>query len=80
VLKLCLAVWCGSIGALFTFPGLRMARMQWDVLRYADGVGPATVLAHAAFVAPLMLTTLWVSPIARDTLTARTYSGMDKPL
>ena len=27
---------CGSIGALFTFPGLRMARMQWDVLSYTD--------------------------------------------
>ena len=25
VLKFCLAVWCGSIGALFTFPGLRQA-------------------------------------------------------
>ena len=36
VLKFFIALWCGSIGALFTFPGLRMARMQWDVLSYTD--------------------------------------------
>ena len=35
VLKFCLAVWCGLIGALFTFPGMRLARMHWDVLRYS---------------------------------------------
>ena len=33
VLKFFIALWCGLIGALFTFPGLRVARMHWDVLK-----------------------------------------------
>ena len=33
VLKFFIALWCGLIGALFTFPGLRVAKMHWDVLR-----------------------------------------------
>ena len=34
--KLCLAVWCGLVGALFTFPGLRLARMHKDALTYNE--------------------------------------------
>jgi len=79
VLKFCLAVWCGSIGALFTFPGLRLARMHWDALRYTDS-GPRTVLLHATFISPLILTTLWVKPLSRDYLTDRTFGGIEKPL
>ena len=40
----------------------------------------ATVLLHSAFVAPLLLTTLWVKPLSRDYLTDRVYAGMEKPL
>ena len=79
VLKFCIAVWCSSIGALFTFPGLRMARMQWDALKYTEN-GPKTVFLHTAFIAPLLLTTLWVKPLSRDYLTNRIYRGMNAPL
>lgn len=79
VLKFCIALWCSSIGALFTFPGLRMARMQWDALKYTEN-GPKTVLLHSAFIAPLLLTTLWIKPLSRDYLTNRTYKGMNAPL
>lgn len=37
MLKLWLALWCGLIGALFTFPGLRVAKMHFDALTYASG-------------------------------------------
>ena len=40
----------------------------------------ATVLLHAAFVAPLLLTTLWVKPLSRDYLTERVYAGMEQPM
>lgn len=33
VVKFFIAVGCGILGALFTFPGLRMARMHWDTIR-----------------------------------------------
>jgi len=80
VLKFFLALWCGSIGALLTFPGLRLARMQWDALKHSESSGVATVLLHAAFVAPLLLTTLWVKPLSRDYLTERVYAGMEQPI
>lgn len=34
VVKFFIAVGCGILGALFTFPGLRMARMHWDTIKY----------------------------------------------
>lgn len=80
VLKFFIALWCGSIGALFTFPGLRLAKMQWDVLKHTEGSGPKSVLIHTSFVAPLLLTTLWIKPLSRDYLTDRVFQGMDGPL
>lgn len=35
--KFWLAFWCGLIGAFFTFPGLRFARMHKDSLVYSEG-------------------------------------------
>ncbi|GFY67704.1 transmembrane protein 161B [Trichonephila inaurata madagascariensis] len=34
--KLSLALWCGFIGSFFTFPGLRLARMHKDALKYCS--------------------------------------------
>eukprot|EP00092_Neocalanus_flemingeri_P020550 GFUD01022263.1.p1 GENE.GFUD01022263.1~~GFUD01022263.1.p1 ORF type:complete len:522 (+),score=162.60 GFUD01022263.1:223-1788(+) len=80
VLMFFIALWCGLIGALFTFPGLRVARMHWDVLRYSGDNARSTVLYHIGFIAPLILTTLWVKPLTRDPLTVRLYKGMSEPL
>jgi len=80
ILKLFIALWCGLIGALFTFPGLRVARMHWDVLRYAGDHARSTVVHHIGFILPLILTTLWVRPLTRDPLTVRLYKGMTEPL
>jgi len=77
VLKFFIALWCGLIGALFTFPGLRVARMHWDVLRYH---GSSSTLLHLGFIAPLVLTCFWVKPLTRDPLTVRMYRGMTEPL
>ncbi len=32
-----LALWCGLLGALFTWPGMRVAKMHKDALAYAEG-------------------------------------------
>lgn len=79
VLKFFIALWCGLIGALFTFPGLRVARMHWDVLRYHTNSRSSTLL-HLGFIAPLLLTCFWVKPLTRDPLTSKTYRGMTEPL
>jgi len=80
VLKFFIALWCGLIGALFTFPGLRVARMHWDVLRYSGEHSRSKILHHIGFIAPLFLTTLWVKPLTRDPFTVRLYKGMSQPL
>ncbi len=61
------------------FTGLRIARMHWDALKYADS-GPTTVLLHSTFISPLLVTALWIKPLSRDYLTDRIYSGMSAPL
>ena len=37
LLKFWLSVWCALIGAFFTFPGLRVAKMHFDAITYAAG-------------------------------------------
>ena len=80
MLKFFLALWCASIGALLTFPGIRLAKMQWDVLQYAEGGGFINVLIHISFISPLLVATLWVKPLGREYLTERIFKGMEKPL
>ncbi|KAK6617548.1 hypothetical protein RUM44_005136 [Polyplax serrata] len=80
VLKFFLAIWCGLIGALFTFPGLRMARMHKDALEYCSGKRFLKLLLNINFAMPFLITTLWVKPISRDYLTNRVFNGMTKPI
>jgi len=79
VTKFFIALWCGLIGALFTFPGLRISRMHWDSLKYSESSVRA-VLLHIGFIAPLILTTLWVRPLTRDPLTTKIYANRREPL
>jgi len=79
VTKFFIALWCGLIGALFTFPGLRVARMHWDSLKYGESSVRA-VLLHIGFILPLILTTFWVRPLTRDPLTVKIYRNMSTPL
>jgi len=79
VTKFFLALWCALIGALFTFPGLRTARMHWDSLKYSQS-NVRNVLLHVGFILPLVLTTLWIKPLTRDPLTQRVYRNMAQPL
>ena len=78
VLKFFLALWCGIVGALFTFPGLRVAKMQWDIIQQ-ESQGFITVLSHITFVSPLIVATLWIKPFGREYLTERTFKGMEEP-
>lgn len=80
ILKFSFAIWAAIIGTLFTFPGLRVARMHWDSLRYYGDSKLKSFLLNANFAMPFVLALLWVRPVARHYLTVRVFSGMDKPL
>ena len=57
-----------------------MSRMHWDVLRYSGDSPRSNLLYHVGFIAPLLLTTLWIRPLTRDPLTRNLYKGMKTPL
>ncbi|KAK9881000.1 hypothetical protein WA026_014343 [Henosepilachna vigintioctopunctata] len=80
VLKFFLALWCGILGAVLTFPGLRIARMHWDLLKYFRENRAIQILLNLSFAMPFLLVILWIKPVARDYLTVRIFSGRDKPL
>ncbi|PNF37857.1 Transmembrane protein 161B [Cryptotermes secundus] len=80
VLKFFLALWSALLGALFTFPGLRMAKMHWDTLRYYSENRLQRFLLNASFASPFLLVLLWVKPVSRDYLTGRIFHGMAAPL
>lgn len=80
VLKFFLALWCALLGALFTFPGLRMAKMHWDTLRYCSENRLQRCLLNTSFASPFLLVLLWVKPVSRDYLTDRIFHGMAAPL
>lgn len=80
IVKFTIAVTCGLLGAMFTFPGLRMARMHWDSLKYCEGNRLLKVLLNVSFALPFILVIMWIKPVSRDYLTTRTFSGMDEPL
>nr|CAD7587006.1 unnamed protein product [Timema genevievae] len=80
VLKFFLALWCALIGALFTFPGLRMAKMHWDCLRYCSENNVLKLLLNMSFASPFVAVLLWIKPVARDYLTSRVFTGMTGPL
>ncbi|ALC44135.1 CG7638, partial [Drosophila busckii] len=80
VVKFFIALSCGLLGSLFTFPGLRMAKMHWDSLKYCRGNRLLQVLLNLSFVLPFILVILWIRPISRDYLTVRVFQGMEQPL
>lgn len=80
VVKFFLALSCGLLGSLFTFPGLRMAKMHWDSLKYCRGNRLLQILLNLSFVLPFILVILWIRPISRDYLTVRVFEGMQQPL
>nr|CAH7714991.1 unnamed protein product [Callosobruchus chinensis] len=80
VLKFFIAVWCGIFGALFTFPGLRISRMHWDLVRSLRENRVKQMLFNIAFAMPFLLVILWIKPISRDYLTVRIFSGRTEPL
>lgn len=69
-----------STGAIFTFPGLRMAKMHFDSLRYCKDKKMLKLLLNINFALPFVLVLFWIKPVSRDYLTTRVFKGMDSPL
>ncbi|XP_031617935.1 transmembrane protein 161B isoform X2 [Contarinia nasturtii] len=80
IVKFCIAVSCGILGAIFTFPGLRMARMHWDSLKYCRENKFLQFILNVSFVLPFIIVILWIKPISREYLTNRVFTGFNQPM
>ncbi|CAH1126867.1 unnamed protein product [Ceutorhynchus assimilis] len=78
--KFCMAVWCAILGAIVTFPGMRAAKMHWDLLKYFRENKFKQILLNLTFALPFVLVILWVKPATKDYLTVRIFSGKTEPL
>ena len=73
--KIILAIICAILGAFLTFPGLRLAKMHSDALKYTDS-GIMQLLLHLNMIMPLIITLMWVKPMVRIyLLKAGAHSG-----
>ncbi|XP_045197951.2 transmembrane protein 161B-like [Mercenaria mercenaria] len=66
--KIILAFVCAIIGALMTFPGLRMSKLHLDSLKYSKENPAKQILLHLNFILPYVILFLWIKPIGRDIL------------
>ncbi|XP_012941495.1 transmembrane protein 161B [Aplysia californica] len=62
------------IGGLLTFPGLRMAKLHLDTLKYTQGRGLLQLLLQINYILPLVVALLWVKPIGRDLLCGKHFT------
>lgn len=79
-IKFCIAVWCASLGTILTFPGMRIAKMHWDLLRYFRENRLKQIILNITFALPFILVILWIKPVTKDYLTVRIFSGKTEPL
>lgn len=77
IFKFWLAIACGFIGALFTFPGLRFAQMHRDCMLFFGQNRLMQVLLNFSFASPLFVLLLWVRPLSRRYLTEQRFSGRE---
>lgn len=80
ILKFFLALWCATVGALFTFPGLRMARMHWDAVKLCKENKMFVIGLNLSFIAPFVAVLLWLRPVSKHYLTVRLFSNYEKPI
>jgi len=78
--KVSVSIWCAVIGAFLTFPGLRLARMHLDGLKYCEGRNAMKLLMNISFISPFILTIMWLKPISKDYFTSQVFPGMLTPL
>ena len=64
--KIMLAVFAAILGALFTFPGLRLAKMHSDASKYAVDRPFLLLLLNVNMIMPLVIVLMWLKPVVRD--------------
>ncbi|ESO12572.1 hypothetical protein HELRODRAFT_63383 [Helobdella robusta] len=66
MVRIVIAISCAIIGTTLTFPGIRLAKMHVDALRYAKESPGTSAMLYMNFIFTLLLSLLWVKPLFRD--------------
>ena len=66
--KMLLALSAALFGAFLAWPGIRLAKMHREALKYDVETPTAKVLNYLNFFFPLLIASLWVKPVFRDVL------------
>ena len=66
--RIFLIAFCAVTGALLTFPGLRLAKLHLDSLKYHKENIFLQVLLQINYVLPIVIILLWIKPVGRDIL------------
>lgn len=64
--RILLIIFCTLSGTLLTFPGLRLAKLHLDSLKYHKENLLLQVLLHINYMLPVLVILLWVKPVSRD--------------
>ncbi|XP_046565397.1 transmembrane protein 161B-like [Haliotis rubra] len=64
--KIVLAITCSILGAFLTFPGLRLAKLHSDAMKYARENYVRQTLLHFNYALPLLIVLSYIKPIARN--------------
>uniref|UniRef100_T1JFZ8 Transmembrane protein 161B n=1 Tax=Strigamia maritima TaxID=126957 RepID=T1JFZ8_STRMM len=75
-----LAIFSGVTGAFLTFPGLRLAKMHHDSLRFCAENPILRCFFHLSFISPLFISLMWIKPISRDYFTRHLWPGSTSAL
>ncbi|KAI2810271.1 hypothetical protein BLOT_001430, partial [Blomia tropicalis] len=73
IFRFWLAIACGLLGAILTFPGLRVSKMHKDTLTYSERNKFQSAIYNLSFISPLFIILFWIKPIARNYLTVREW-------
>ena len=73
-------VFFGTVTAsLLTFPGIRMAKLHLDTLKYTQGRKILQLLLQVNYLLPLFIVLMWVRPLGRNLFCGRGF-GSARPL
>ncbi|GFR63065.1 transmembrane protein 161B-like [Elysia marginata] len=64
--KVFLVIFGTLTAALLTFPGIRMAKLHLDTLKYTQGSKILQLLLQINYLLPLFIVLMWVKPVGRD--------------
>jgi len=70
-IRIILAIIGALLGAFMTFPGLRLAKMHSDAVKYAAERPFLNILLHINMIFPLIISLMWVKPAVRDFVVRR---------